>query len=581
MKKKSPIKTGLLSGLVPVIFLIYAVLLKIAAGPFWLGANSDPAYLYLINSLYFFKGLSPSFVDHPGTTLQLLGAVVIKALHLTQGSPQIIDAVLRDPERYLHVLYYVLLAFNVATLLALGLYAAKKSKKPIFALLAQSGCLVFLLLRSYSSDLILPVAANVFAESLFPAIDNLFILCVCSLFFSSKTKASWGEAVLFAGVCALGIITKVSFAPLCIIPLLLLRGFRAKGIFLLALLAACFFLTIPIIPEYKEMFQYIYLFQANIGMHGTGGIGFMELSAWMRNAITFFTRQSYIFFVLISVLAGLLAILLLRKKVRWQAPQLKKGLVFLIIVWLGVVLQVLFVIKHPVSHYVAPAAGLLGLLWALLYYTLKSAFDLKDSYFAVLAAALILTFSWKAGFYQYHLKQANLEKYVFSQKVFEKYDDCIIAQHYRSSSIPYALYFGDDCKGRHRAFFPRLKELYPGAIVWNRWDYTFHNFPDQISEASLLHSGHCLVLYGGKMDFSFSYLDAELIDATGSEYVYKVLSSEREKVMQVFMLAKVFEIKKDYPSALIWAKRAKELGYPQLRVNRYIEELKAKIERDS
>ena len=201
----------------------------------------------------------------------------------------------------------------------------------------------------------------------------------------------------------------------------------------------------------------------------------------------------------------------------------------------------------------------------------------KMKFFLITQNFVTLSFSLRVIAYQSELKKVNLETYNFSKKVFEKYKDCIICNHYRSSSVAYALYFGDDCKGRHRAFFDRLKVLYPKSIVWNRWDYTFHNFPDQVSEESLLKASNCLLLYGGKMDFSISHLDAEEIDSSANEVLYKVVSSKRKEAVETFLLAKTFEIKRDYKTALLLAMKSKHLGFPQLRVDRYIEELKEKI----
>jgi hypothetical protein len=564
--------------LIPVIFLVFSALMRMAAGPFWLGANSDPAYLYLINSLYFFEHISPSFVDHPGTTLQLLGAGLIKLVHWSQDSQQIIDQVLLDPEYHLRVIYYVILFLNGATLFLAGFYALKRSRDLTFALLAQSGALVFLILKSYkASHYVLPVSANMFAESLFPLIDHLLIIGLCVVFFSEERRTSFIKAVLFGVVGALGVITKASFAPLLIIPFLLVRGWRAKAGFLGALAISSFILTIPIIPEYKEMLHYIYLFQANRGFHGTGGVGFMGWHEWSHNALRFL-REHLFFSVCWAVfLVTVGTLIVLRKRIPWQERTVRKSLYYSGVIGLGILVQILFVIKHPAPHYAAPAMGLLGIWLAFMYWPVRKAGRMPVLWFQVLLGLIVVGFSLRAIHYQQRLRDTNQAQYAFSQKVYKDYPDCIICHHYRSSAVPYALYFGDDCKGRHRAFFPRLKELYPKALVWNRWDYTFHHFPDQVSENSLINATDCLLLYGGPVDFSRSYINAKLMESSGTESVYKVTGSHRAKAMRWFLLAKAYEIKKDYETSLKLAKKAKEAGFPQLRVQRYINDLKGKL----
>lgn len=50
-------------------------------GPFWLGTNFDPAYTYLLNSLRLAGLQPPKHVDHPGTTVHSVGAVLLRLVH--------------------------------------------------------------------------------------------------------------------------------------------------------------------------------------------------------------------------------------------------------------------------------------------------------------------------------------------------------------------------------------------------------------------------------------------------------------------------------------------------------------------
>ncbi len=566
---------------IPVIICVLSLFLKMATGPYWLGPNSDPAYLYLINSLYILQHISPAFVDHPGTTLEVLGAIVIKLLNWSVPQQQLIDNVLLNPEYYLNAQYFLILFLNITTLFFLGLYALKKSKDVIFSLFVQSGAFAYLLLKSYGSrGHVLTIASNVFAESLFPFISNLFILCILFLYFSERKKNHYLYSFLFAIFSAAGVITKVSFAPLLIIPFLMLRGFRAKLLFVGIFIASCFLLTIPIIPEYKEMFNYIYLFQANKGIHGTGGVGMLSFQQMLVNAKGFFRDQPFLLACILAGIVSLLCATFFWRRINWQKERMKKDVLYLGILFSGVLLQIIFVLKHPAPHYAAPAVGLLGILLTYVYLIWTKAFLRNRAYFAVILFFIVSGFSVATVLYQTHLKETNHAILQFSQNVKEKYKNCILCNFYRSSSVAYALYFGDDCKGRHRAFFPRLKELYPRALVWNRWDYDFHHFSDQVSEESILNANPCVLLYGSHMDFSISYINAELIESSEGEYLYKVISSSRKDVMQVFLLSKALEIKGDYKTALIFAMKARDLGFPRLRIDRNIEELKAKIKNE-
>ena len=118
--------------------------MKSAVGPYWLSPNNDPAYLYLVNFLYLIDNITPNFTDHPGTTLQVLGACIIKLLHFSENTSQIISNVLRNPELYLNIIHSVLLFLYTLTLMIVGGYALYKSKNLLSSFLLQSSAFLYL-----------------------------------------------------------------------------------------------------------------------------------------------------------------------------------------------------------------------------------------------------------------------------------------------------------------------------------------------------------------------------------------------------------------------------------------------------
>ncbi|MDH3554369.1 MAG: hypothetical protein OES18_00795, partial [Deltaproteobacteria bacterium] len=82
--KKKPHKFLFLLVIPGVVFALSLVFADIN-GPYYLGQNSDPEYVYLFNALNIAKFEAPRHTDHPGTTLQVLGATVIRASHYFAG----------------------------------------------------------------------------------------------------------------------------------------------------------------------------------------------------------------------------------------------------------------------------------------------------------------------------------------------------------------------------------------------------------------------------------------------------------------------------------------------------------------
>lgn len=111
--------------ILPIIMDFTAAVLLCAHGPYWLGYNFDPDYLYLINSLALAESKFTITTGNPGTTLQMLGAVILHVAHFLDFSSRDILAisVLKNPDFYLTVISVVLISLNTIMLFMIG-YAA-------------------------------------------------------------------------------------------------------------------------------------------------------------------------------------------------------------------------------------------------------------------------------------------------------------------------------------------------------------------------------------------------------------------------------------------------------------------------
>ena len=100
---------------IPVLFLVTVCQLTKAKGPQWLPFTFENPYNYLFNSLLLVKGQAPHSIDHPGTTTQVLGAIVLRASSLVSND-DLIKSVLEHPEHYIQNLHWALLIFTVLVL---------------------------------------------------------------------------------------------------------------------------------------------------------------------------------------------------------------------------------------------------------------------------------------------------------------------------------------------------------------------------------------------------------------------------------------------------------------------------------
>lgn len=92
---------------IPVALFVLSIVTVNAQGP-WNLYRYDPEYAYLLNSLNLLQLHSPGHTDHPGTTLQEFGAMVVfckwTAGSLSGGAETLQRAVLSHPEDYLRLM---------------------------------------------------------------------------------------------------------------------------------------------------------------------------------------------------------------------------------------------------------------------------------------------------------------------------------------------------------------------------------------------------------------------------------------------------------------------------------------------
>ncbi|MGD0280143.1 MAG: hypothetical protein ABSC11_12655 [Smithella sp.] len=125
--------------IVPVMLIFTAGAMKYARGPYYICSNTDNDYLYLVSSLAMAESKQVFFTDHPGTTLQILGAATLTITHALDFSEKdsLEFAVLKNPEFYLKVINIVLVSLNVLILFVIGLVTFSLTKNIGLSLLLQ------------------------------------------------------------------------------------------------------------------------------------------------------------------------------------------------------------------------------------------------------------------------------------------------------------------------------------------------------------------------------------------------------------------------------------------------------------
>jgi hypothetical protein len=461
-----------LSGLV---FLVFST----AKGPLWLGTNSDPDYCYLLNALNLAQGLPPGHTDHPGTFLQALCALILRAAHFLAGRSTLVDDILARPEMYLAILTIAILFLYAASLTWLGLNTRRFTGSTAAAALAQAG----------------PFLSPVVAESLVRLRPEPLLLalsaCLAALAAGSLCKAprrsSGALATLMGATVGAAMATKITAAPLLLFPLFVLAKWRTRGVFLLvSVLSAVLFVA----PAWGHLDGFRFIvgrIATHQGRYGQGAPGLFDLHNY-ANALVDLLVSSPLLTVTLALVP--IALALDRRTGIQQGSRSS-------VLGLGVtqVASVLLVARHPGLDYLAPALGLMGFTLALCGIVAWRAIDRRDLRWGMTLAFTVTVCALGMADTAHLLRQTRAATHAQLEVVARAHQSGIpfIMYYYRASSLAFALHFGNTYSGW--AYSSRLGVLFPNALYFDRWNQTLHAYRKPFIDRS--GDGRLVVLMQG------------------------------------------------------------------------------------
>jgi len=207
--------------LIPVFYLFTGIYFRLILGSPSL-RSIDPDYVYFMTGLNISEGfLKVIHIDHPGTPLQYLVALIFKLTYWLRGhSTPYYEDVLSHPDLYLSIVNVSVNLILAIALFASGMFVFRKTGSVIYAMLIQNIPLIsaiwYELIGRVTPELIIPLPMI--------ALTMLFIGYVSS----NNENFSKKELVLLSLIMAFGLSVKLTLIPLWVIPLIVVRGWRQK-----------------------------------------------------------------------------------------------------------------------------------------------------------------------------------------------------------------------------------------------------------------------------------------------------------------------------------------------------------------
>lgn len=310
----------------------------------------DSIYIYLINGANIASGnFSIGHYDNPGTTAHLIAAVIIYITHLFSGSGPLLENVLSEPEFYLMICMVVMTLALAFCTLASGFLILKNTGKLSLAILFQLipvssyfGIHYLLLVRIVPETLILALVTYYSAF--------LFVLCY-NKNDHQQSESSRKHILFFSLVTSFLIVSKITCLPFLVIPIILLKKYFDKSLFVLLTLLFSAIFMIPIWPHLSTMFHWFQKLATHSGQYGAGKEELLNISTFASNVILIFKSEVFFFIVYVLTTASVIAGFILKK---WRNNLFK--LTFS--TWLVMDAQIFFAAKHFGYHYLLASESL-------------------------------------------------------------------------------------------------------------------------------------------------------------------------------------------------------------------------------
>ncbi len=453
--------------LVSVLFLLIPLLLFITSlqtiqsrNKAWYGGGYDPEYAYLFNALNMARFRLVGHIDHPGTTMQMAGGVVLEGAWLAEKRGEnLTQAVLADPEYYIRILNVATAIIASLSLLVLAFIFYRRTRNVWYGLVIQltpfvSGYLLFNGFTRVTQEVMLMVAA--------------FAMATAALIwlFDPRQKKSRKYILLFGIISGFGMASKVLFAPLMIIPFILIEPFKSKIKFVFVSLGGFILFTLPIIRLYPNMLYWFYRLFIHSGQYGAGEKAVIDTSKYFGELLNLIKINPVLAIIVgMSMLVLIVFLIKCRLNNDRSFPPTAK---LLLAVVLAQVAGYLLIAKQPKAAYLLPYESVVAVNLVVMLYGFVSLFVGKwlrtiISILGVVVFAILLipdALSKKRSLYQ--TNKNPLWEQTWQAASSSLGQTAVIATNPGISPVP-ALYFGN-AYSRSR-YADELKQIYPNLYI--------------------------------------------------------------------------------------------------------------------
>lgn len=243
----------------------------------WYGAGYDPEYAYLFNSLNVATFRLVGHFDHPGTPMQVFGALVLQGSWLINPKGEsLTQDVLSNPEEYLRLLNASTALLAAIAVFIAGIFILFRTGNLWYALILQ-------LIPFISGFILYNAFARITQEAMLMISSLALATALVDWLINSTPEKENRYAQAFGIIAGFGMASKILFAPLLIIPFFILSNFKLRKKYLLFTAASFVIFTLPVITLYPNMAWWVIKLFIFTGQYGSGPVGLVDTLSYPQN----------------------------------------------------------------------------------------------------------------------------------------------------------------------------------------------------------------------------------------------------------------------------------------------------------
>jgi len=344
----------------PIIYVALIIWLRQTAGSFSHWYSIDPNIRYLLDALNILALDPPGNVDHPGATVQWIGAFILRIYQPFSSVEEITNAALLQSDAFLWPILVGLTVLTAAAMVVAGAAALSLEKGLLPAVLIQLAPFLSRILVKNSMD-VKPVPLLIASVLLTAAL--VFIALRPGVLERHQKGFIWG----FGLVGGFSVATKITALPILVLPVFLLWGRRPLFQYGLACVVGFVVFAFPTLFQFDLFTQWIFKVAMGSGAYGGGDLPVVDFSVYPSSLYKLLSRP--ITFVPIALALITVAVTIWRKNRVAAYPSLE--LKALMGTTFAQFAQIALMAKHPSAHYIVSAIALSGLSIGLTYLVLR------------------------------------------------------------------------------------------------------------------------------------------------------------------------------------------------------------------